>query len=437
MNPQDYSLLLSQYEPTAEDQAAAKKQAFMRAGLGILAANKPGIGNNLAGILAQGGLQGLDGYQADLKQSSLRGGARQLAQRNSADSALLAQALQGRPAQPAGLVEDASGNVTQADALPAQSPVQALGRAIPMMGGGMQPVALNALIGAQTREDQQAHQTREREDARAFRAHESAMAAQRASEQAVAQRTFLEQQARQAAADREALKRMEIDARPKAAPRAPQIIQGAEGPMVLGDDGVTARPVIGPDGKPVKPSQGRVGPMTATAQKELIETEEGIQGGQAALGLFKQAKDLNNKAMGFSGAGAVASAGSLLPSFLRPEAIDATSSLDNILQTAALPQLKAIFGGMPTEGERKILLDVQGSSSKSPAVRKEIFERAEKAIQARIKFGAEKVKRLRDGTYFSGEGLPSIQVEDAPGAAPLSPQEEQELAQLRARFGRR
>lgn len=116
--------------------------------------------------------------------------------------------------------------------------------------------------------------------------------------------------------------------------------------------------------------------------------------------------------MGFTGAGALASAGSLLPEAVRPEAVDATQNLDNILQTAALPQLKAIFGGMPTEGERKILLDVQGSSSKSPAVRKDIFDRAEKAIQARLKFGADKVKRLREGTYFSGEGLPSIQMSD-------------------------
>ena len=411
MNPQDYSLLLSQYEPTAEDQAAAKKQAFMRAGLGILAANKPG--NNLAGILAQGGLQGLDGYQADLKQRRLQGGAKQVAQRNSADSALLAQALQGRPAQPAGLYEDASGNVTQADALPTRSPVQSLGQAIPMMGGGMQPVALNALIGAQTREDQQQHQSREREDARTWRAHETAIAAQRERERMVAEQAWRDQQARTAAADRAALRQMEIDARPKTPARAPTVIQTADGPAILGDDNI-ARPVRGEDGKQVKPSQGRVGPMTATAQRELIETEEGIQGGQAALGLFKQAKELNNKAMGFSGAGAVASAGSLLPAFLRPEAIDATQNLDNILQTAALPQLKAIFGGMPTEGERKILLDVQGSSSKPPAVRKEIFERAERAIQARLKFGVEKVKRLRDGTYFSGEGLPSLEMQDEP-----------------------
>ena len=174
--------------------------------------------------------------------------------------------------------------------------------------------------------------------------------------------------------------------------------------------------------------------MTATAQKELIETEEQVQGGQAALQLFQQAKTLNDKAMGFTGAGMLASAGSILPGALRPGTVDATQDLDNILQSAALPQLKAIFGGMPTEGERKILLDVQGSSSKPPKVRSEIFKRAEAAIQRRIQFNTEKAKRLREGSYFTGEGLPSLK-QPAQGEG-LSPQEQEELDNLRKRFGR-
>lgn len=200
-------------------------------------------------------------------------------------------------------------------------------------------------------------------------------------------------------------------------PNQDQIINTADGPMRLVNG--QAVPITGPQGQQIKPAAGRGGQMTATAQKELIETEEQLQGGQSALDLFKQARAINKQAMGFTGAGALASAGTLLPDALRPGAVDATQNLDNILQTAALPQLKAIFGGMPTEGERKILLDVQGSSSKPAKVREEIFGRAEKSIQARIKFAGEKAKRLREGTYFSGEGLPSLQ---APSGA-RSPQD--------------
>lgn len=360
----------------------------------------------------QGLAQMLNAYAGKKKMGEVEQQQRDLAtkqeDRRNADMGLLVQALRGREAQPAGLSEDASGNVTPSDPIAAQSPVQSLGQAIPMMGPGMQPVALNAMMGAQQRQDQQEFQRQQLADARQGRIADFNL---RSSEQEAAQRRqqeFINNQNRQAAVDRAALFRMQQDARPQP---QPQIIQTADGPMVLGNNS-KATPVTGPDGKPVRPSQGRVGPMTATAQKELIETEEAIQGGQAALSLFAQARELNDKAMGFTGAGAVASAGSLLPGFVRPEAVDDTQNLDNILQTAALPQLKAIFGGMPTEGERKILLDVQGSSSKPPKVRKEIFDRAEKAINARLKFGSEKAKRLREGTYFSGDGIPSIQMSD-------------------------
>ena len=147
-------------------------------------------------------------------------------------------------------------------------------------------------------------------------------------------------------------------------------------------------------------------PMSATAQKELIQTDESIQGGQAALTSLQQARAVNDDAMGFAGAGTVASIGSLLPEGIRPAAVDATANLDNILTSGALPQLKDIFGGMPTEGERKVLLDIQGSSSKSPKVRAEIFDRAERAVKKRMEFSQAKARALREGTYFTEDGAP-------------------------------
>lgn len=189
-------------------------------------------------------------------------------------------------------------------------------------------------------------------------------------------------------------------------PRQEQIIQTAEGPMRIVNG--QAVPITGPGGRPVRAPSGRAGPMSATAQKELIETEEQLQGGQQALSFIGQAKTMNDKALGFTGAGALSAAGSLLPQAVRPESFDATMELTNIVQNTALPQLKAIFGGMPTEGERKILLEMQGSASQPPNVRKGIFDRAEKAVKARLKFSQEKADRLRKGTYFTGEGLPSI-----------------------------
>ncbi len=144
--------------------------------------------------------------------------------------------------------------------------------------------------------------------------------------------------------------------------------------------------------------------LSATAQKELFEADETIEGSKSAIESFKQAMAINDKAMGGFGSGALATAGSVLPDFARPDTVDATKELDNILQNAALPQLKAIFGGMPTEGERAILLEVQGSSGQPAKVRKGIFERAIKAAEKRIKINEDKAQRLRAGTYFSDDG---------------------------------
>lgn len=145
-------------------------------------------------------------------------------------------------------------------------------------------------------------------------------------------------------------------------------------------------------------------PMSATAQKELIQTEEELQGSKQAVEHLKSALALNDKALGFSGASSLAQAGSVLPDAIRPKSVDATVDLENLIQGSTLPQLKAIFGGMPTEGERKILLDVAGSTSKTPAQRKAIFERAIQGANNRIKFNSQKAEQLRGGTYFAGDG---------------------------------
>lgn len=145
-------------------------------------------------------------------------------------------------------------------------------------------------------------------------------------------------------------------------------------------------------------------PLSAAAQKELFDAEDSVQGSKEAIKAFNKALSINKNAMGGWGAGAIATAGSVLPNAVRPNSIDATKELDNVLQGSALPQLKAIFGGMPTEGERAILLEVQGSSSQPASVREGIFKRAIDAANNRIKYNEQKAQQLRNGTYFTEEG---------------------------------
>lgn len=144
-----------------------------------------------------------------------------------------------------------------------------------------------------------------------------------------------------------------------------------------------------PAGKPVK--------LSATAEKELFEADDNIKATESTLGLLKQAKELNDKAYSGYFAKSRAVARSNLPG--ESEQANATIQLDNIMTTQALESLKATFGAAPTEGERKILLDIQASADKTPKQRAEIIDRAVKAAENRMRFNVNKAKSLRSGTY--------------------------------------
>ena len=83
------------------------------------------------------------------------------------------------------------------------------------------------------------------------------------------------------------------------------------------------------------------------------------------------------------------------------EAGIATEQLNNVIMSQALDQLKATFGAAPTEGERKILLEIQGSIDKAPEVRAALFDRAKQMAQRRIAFNQAKADALRSGQYFT------------------------------------
>jgi hypothetical protein len=148
-------------------------------------------------------------------------------------------------------------------------------------------------------------------------------------------------------------------------------------------------------------------PPSATEQKAITDADNAVLSTTQAIDYTKQALGINDKAMGFPGAGTVANIGGLLPESVRPKMIDATQNLDNLIQTSVLPNLKSTFGGNPTEGERKILLEVSGSSSKPPAVRKEILGRAIAAAEARLKLNQQRAEQIRSRQYFTPSGNPT------------------------------
>lgn len=146
--------------------------------------------------------------------------------------------------------------------------------------------------------------------------------------------------------------------------------------------------------------------LSATEQKELFEADEMVQASQNVQSALQDALKLNDKAYSGYGAKVRAVARSNLPG--ESEAANATIELDNLMTGQALESLKSTFGAMPTEGERKILLEMQASAEKTPAQRKAIINRAIAMAKRREKINADKAEKLRTGEYARPGGAPSV-----------------------------
>lgn len=155
--------------------------------------------------------------------------------------------------------------------------------------------------------------------------------------------------------------------------------------------GATFVPVGGP-----KAPTARDNPMNATIQKEIFEADETVQAGEAVLGGLTRALELNNLAYD----GPFADQRSAVMAIFGDQGGISTQELKNVVTAQALESLKAVFGGMPTEGERKILLEIQGSVDQPKPVREAIYRRAMAAAERRIATNRAKAHGLRTGQYF-------------------------------------
>lgn len=151
----------------------------------------------------------------------------------------------------------------------------------------------------------------------------------------------------------------------------------------------------------------RAGAMSPTLQKELIEADDTFQASNNVVTLLENAKKLNNKAYSGIAAGERAWLSSQLPDVVadvfpgESDSADATINLDNMMTGQALESLKSTFGAAPTEGERKILMEMQASVGKTPSQRRAIMDRAIAAAKRRSQYSAQKARSIRDGTYLS------------------------------------
>lgn len=142
-------------------------------------------------------------------------------------------------------------------------------------------------------------------------------------------------------------------------------------------------------------------PLTATDKKAILEADDAVMAATNVIGNLNKIKELSKKAFEGPLAGVRGYVGSLVGN----EAGTATSEMDNLITTNALQQLKTIFGGNPTEGERAILLKIQGASSQPDSVRQKIFDQAIQLAQRRLEFEKQRADALRGGTFYkAGQG---------------------------------
>lgn len=161
--------------------------------------------------------------------------------------------------------------------------------------------------------------------------------------------------------------------------------------------------------------------LTAVDKKAIQEADDMVAANQSALQALTYAEKLSPDANSGWFAGTRASIGNNLPDWAVPDWVSspassqATTDMDNAIVGQALSQLKTIFGGNPTEGERAILLQLQGSSSMPAAVRTKVFERARELAEKRLKYNQDRASDLRGGSYYK-PGSASATAGQAPAA---------------------
>lgn len=158
--------------------------------------------------------------------------------------------------------------------------------------------------------------------------------------------------------------------------------------------------------------------VTAGDREAIRESDDLVASGENALGLLKKAKALS--ATAYEGPYAAERAKVAATLSGDQGALD-TQNFDNILTENSLGQMKAIFGGNPTEGERAILLEIQGASNKPKKVREEILDRAIGLVEKRIAKNRARAEDLRGGTYYKPNAAPGAAPADAPKRRKYNP----------------
>lgn len=158
--------------------------------------------------------------------------------------------------------------------------------------------------------------------------------------------------------------------------------------------GGTPTPASGSNGVSVIPSESAndknadgppqipVGPVPPSVQKRVDDLKVVIRNGNGAIQDLKRAMGLSDNAYSGWTAGATRAGARLLG--LDDDRVEASTEMEQLVLQTVLPNLKAIFGGSPTEGERAMLLDMNASLSMNRGERKKLLRNALTMVQRRM-----------------------------------------------------
>ncbi|MFM7010380.1 MAG: hypothetical protein ACKO0Z_13800 [Betaproteobacteria bacterium] len=146
-----------------------------------------------------------------------------------------------------------------------------------------------------------------------------------------------------------------------------------------------------------KQQQTKLSPTEINMKKEAEDT---IAVGKQSLADLKQAYALNPNSLagGWMDKGQqwlAEAAGSKDPTIVN------TRILNNLLGAQGLAKLKSTFGGNPTEGERAILLELEGIGSKTKEERAAVIKRTYKVLQDKQAREQARLDQINSGAYRS------------------------------------
>lgn len=139
----------------------------------------------------------------------------------------------------------------------------------------------------------------------------------------------------------------------------------------------------------------------ARTQAEFYDSKDKVNSMDIAVGSLNDALALNESARGGALADTRQLGGRVMGTIFGPSdtTVD-TTEFENVIKTQVVENLKAAFGGNPTEGERTYLEEVQAGIDKTPAERERLIKRGQKLLEDKKKRELRFQQSVLNGDVF-------------------------------------